>query len=313
MFATTARVRREIQAIFAARSAAQIPDLRRTALTLTFVTSQGPDPHWQRPDDSSARPASAQLVDPEDDLPSATYGGDFETTTIPHFSSGLPGSAPSTGYGLLHDPEPLPYVQPHIDAMPSQATPMEIEPIDAEERAKAAGRRGTQDLGLLLLRVVVGAVFIGHGLQKAFGWWGGQGLDGFKAALADAGYQHAGVLTYVGAGAQILVGVLLILGLFTPLAAAGGVAYLVNSLLTIVAAQRQDGYLAVFGPDGIEYLLVLIVAASAVILVGPGRYGFDGGRGWARRPFIGSFIALALGIGGGVAAWFFLHGNNPLA
>ena len=46
-----------------------------------------------------------------------------------------------------------------------------------------------------------------------FGWWGGQGLDGFKTALADAGYQHAGLLTYVGAGAQILVGVLLILGL----------------------------------------------------------------------------------------------------
>ncbi|BBY56877.1 hypothetical protein MSAR_00130 [Mycolicibacterium sarraceniae] len=141
---------------------------------------------------------------------------------------------------------------------------------------------------------------------------GGQGLNGF-AALADAGYQNAGVLMYVGAGAQILVGVLLILGLFAPLAAAGGVAYLVNSLLTIVAAQRQDGYLAVFGPDGFEYLLVLIVATSAVILVGPGRYGFDGGRGWARRPFIGSFIALLLGIGGGVAAWFFLHGNNPLA
>ncbi|TDO17756.1 putative oxidoreductase [Mycobacterium sp. BK086] len=313
MFATTVRVRCEIQAILPARSAAQIPDLRRTALTLTFVTSQGPDPHWQRPDDSSARPVSAQLVDPEDDLPSATYGGDFETTTIPHYGSGLPGSAPSTGYGLLHDPEPLPYVQPHIDPTPSQATPMEIEPIDAEERAKAAGRRGTQDLGLLLLRVTVGAVFIGHGLQKAFGWWGGQGLDGFKTALADAGYQHAGILTYVGAGAQILVGVLLILGLFTPLAAAGGVAYLVNSVLTIVAAQRQDGYLAVFGPDGFEYLLVLIAAAGAVILVGPGRYGFDGGRGWARRPFIGSFIALLLGIGGGIAAWFFLHGNNPLA
>jgi Uma2 family endonuclease len=50
----------------------------------------------------------------------------------------------------------LPYVQPHIDPTPSQAAPMEIEPIDAEERAKAAGRRGTQDLGLLLLRVFVG-------------------------------------------------------------------------------------------------------------------------------------------------------------
>ena len=200
----------------------------------------------------------------------------------------------------------------HAEPASVLATPMEIEPVDAEERAKAAGRRGTQDLGLLLLRVAVGAVFIAHGLQKAFGWWGGQGIDGFKTALADAGYQHAGVLTYVGAGAQIVVGVLLVLGLFTPLAAAGALAYLVNSLLTVFSAQRQDGYLSVFGADGIEYLLVLIVAAASIILVGPGRYGFDAGRGWARRPFVGSFIALILGIGGGVAAWVFLHGNNPL-
>jgi putative oxidoreductase len=192
------------------------------------------------------------------------------------------------------------------------AGPVEIEPIDALERAKAAGRRGTQDLGLLLLRLVVGVVFIGHGLQKAFGWWGGAGLDGFRTALADAGYEHAGVLTYFGAGAQIVAGVLLVLGLFTPVAAAGALAYVINSLLVIVAYQQAEGYLAVFGPNGIEYLLVLVTAVAVVILAGPGRYGFDAGRGWARRPFVGSVVALVLGVGGGIAAWILLHGNNPL-
>ena len=39
------------------------------------------------------------------------------------------------------------------------------------------------------------------------------------------------------------------------------------------------------------------MVAAAFILTGPGRYGFDAGRGWARRPFIGSFVALLLGIG----------------
>ena len=58
---------------------------------------------------------------------------------------------------------------------------------------------------------------------------------------------------------------------------------------------------------------MLSVMAAAIILAGPGRYGFDGTRGWARRPFIGSFLALVIGIGGGVAAWFFLRGNNPFA
>lgn len=277
------------------------------------MTSQGPDPRWQRPDENPAKPASARLVDPEDDLPSSVYGGDFETTAIPPFGSEMPAAPPpppASGYSLLNDPEPLPYVQPSSNAMHSLVEPVTIAPAEAEERASAAGKRGTQDLGLLLLRVVIGAVFIAHGLQKAFGWWGGGGIDGFKNALSEAGYQHAGVLTYLGAGAQIVVGILLVLGLFTPVAAAGALAYLVNSMLAIVTAQRQNGYLAVFGSDGIEYLLVVISAVAAIILVGPGRYGFDGGRGWSRRPFVGSFVALLVGVGGGIAAWIFLRGNH---
>ena len=190
--------------------------------------------------------------------------------------------------------------------------PVEIAPVDAEQRVKAAGRRGTQDLGLVLLRVALGVVFIAHGLQKAFGWWGGSGLGGFTEALTEAGYQHAELLTYVAAGAQIAAGVLLVLGLFTPVAAAVALAFLVNSVLVTLTAQREDGGLFVLGSDA-EYQLVLAALAAAIILVGPGRYGFDGGRGWARRPFIGSFLALILGAGGGVAAWFFLHGINPFA
>ena len=85
--------------------------------------------------------------------------------------------------------------------------------------------------GLLLLRVGLGAVLIAHGLQKLFGWWGGQGLTGFKNSLSDVGYQHADILTYVSAGGEIVAGVLLVLGLFTPLAAAGALAYLINGLL----------------------------------------------------------------------------------
>ena len=67
-----------------------------------------------------------------------------------------------------------------------------------------------------------------------------------------------------------------------------------------------------FLPDGHEYEVMLIVMAAAIILVGPGRYGFDAGRGWARRPFIGSFAALIVGIGAGVALWMLLNGSNPV-
>lgn len=277
------------------------------------MTSQNPQAGWQGPEDV-VRPASARLVDPEDDLASPTYPGDFETTRIPPISpaqrgpvaAGPPPSSP--GYALLHEPEPLPYVEPVHQA----AAPSEVFSADAEERAKAAARRGTQDLGLLVLRVALGVIFIAHGLQKAFGWWGGPGLEGFRETLTEAGYQNANLLTYLAAGAQIASGVLLVLGLFTPIAAAVALAFLVNSVLTTFTAQRADGGLFIFG-SAVEYLLALTAVAAAIVLSGPGRYGFDGSRGWARRPFIGSFLALLLGVGGGVAAWLFLRGNNPFA
>ena len=107
-------------------------------------------------------------------------------------------------------------------------------------------------------------------------------------------------------------GVLLVLGLFTPIAAAVALAFLVNSVLATFTAQRADGGLFILG-SAAEYLLMLTAMAAAIVLAGPGRYGFDGSRGWARRPFIGSFLALVLGIGGGVAAWLYLRGINPFA
>lgn len=320
-------------------STTQIPGFRTTRTYAGLVTS---DPSWQRPEDSTARPASARLVDPEEDVgavrygqpygqpgqsggqawaqesgrgPGQVFGGDnpvvdTETTRLPPYTA--PAAAPSTVFGLIGDPEPLPYVQPHVQPqVESAATPVEIAPGAAE--LKAAGRRGTQDFGLMLLRLALGVVFIAHGLQKAFGWWGGEGLDGFRTTLSEAGYQHAGVLTYIGAGTQIAAGVLLVLGLFTPLAAAAALGFLANGLVVDFAAQRKEGAVVIFGTTGTEYLLVLTVLAAAVILCGPGRYGFDAGRGWARRPFVGSAVVLVLGAAAGVAAWFVLHGTNPFA
>jgi putative oxidoreductase len=298
-------------------SAAQIPNSGLNALTLARVTSQSHDAHWRPPAKSAeptpGRPAAARLVDPEDDLTPVGFPGDFGTTTVIPYQDPAQAGAPAGSYHLLDQQEPLPYVQPQPPARHPAAEPAEIDSDQHNGRLTATNRRGTQHLGLLILRVGLGVVLGAHGLQKLFGWWGGQGLSGFKNSLSDVGYQHADILAYVSAGGEVVAGVLLVLGLFTPVAAAGALAFLINGLLATVSAKPHSHTFTYFLPDGHEYQITLVVMAMAVILAGPGRYGLDARRGWAYRPFIGSFVALLAGIAAGIAVWVLLNGVNPIA
>ncbi len=276
------------------------------------MTSPHDPSAWQRPDDSGGRPASARLVDPEDDLHSPNFGGDVETTAIPRYDT--PKASSDHTFSLIDDPEPLPYAQPSAGLTPgAYSSPAAPTEVGGESAGSAGDRRGTQDLGLLLLRLAVAALFIGHGLQNLFGWWDGSGLDGFRDYLSGVGFQNADILAYVAAGGQIVAGLLLLIGLFTPIAAAGALAYLVTALLAEVSRAHDDARLSAFLTDGHEYQVFVVCAVAALILAGPGRYGLDAGRGWARRPFIGSLAALVLGVGAGIAIWVLLNGANPLA
>ncbi|NCL76647.1 hypothetical protein AIIKEEIJ_04131 [Rhodococcus sp. YH1] len=178
-------------------------------------------------------------------------------------------------------------------------------PIGAETGAApgpAKARRGTLDLGLLVLRLVVGGTMVVHGVQKLTGLWGGPGMDGFEAMLADAGYQRPALLAVLGAVGEVAAGALLILGLLTPLAAAAVLAIMINAWLFRQSAEPGLQY---FAPDGVEYETLLAAAAAVIVLTGPGRVAVDGTRGWATRPFAGSFVALLLGVAGGVCLWIF--------
>ncbi|OZE94816.1 DoxX family protein [Rhodococcoides fascians] len=184
------------------------------------------------------------------------------------------------------------------------------EPVVRTETVEIPARRGTTDLGLLLLRLVVGAIFLVHGLQKLTGMWNGPGLDGFRSLLEETGYDRADILAIAGAVGETAGGALLILGLATPFAGAAVLSVIINAWLFKQAAEPG---LQFFAPTGVEYETVLGVAAAAIILTGPGKIAFDGRRGWATRPRFGSFIALILGIAAGVCLWIFLNGANPLA
>ncbi|AFA74033.1 hypothetical protein GPOL_c30180 [Gordonia polyisoprenivorans VH2] len=177
--------------------------------------------------------------------------------------------------------------------------------------------RGTLDLGLLLLRLAIGIVAVAHGLQKLFGLWGGPGLSGYQEMLANnpnptIGF-HADVtrpLAIVGALAETIGGAMVVLGLFTPIGACA-----IVSVMLLAAAYKTTlagGFAFFAAAGGIEYELVLAVAAAALVLTGPGLYAFDASRGWARRPFLGSVAWLIVGIAAAVAVWMLFNGTNPL-
>jgi putative oxidoreductase len=144
----------------------------------------------------------------------------------------------------------------------------------------------------VLLRAVIGALFVGHGMQKLAGWFGGYGLDataqGFDSMGMRPGRHHA-----IAAGtAEAGGGALLALGAATPLAGAA----LISVMLTAINRVHFKN-----GPwnsnGGYEYNLVLIAAVLALVETGPGPLSVDGDRfhgpGWALAALLGGVAGAA--------------------
>ncbi|WHX50809.1 DoxX family protein [Paenibacillus woosongensis] len=126
------------------------------------------------------------------------------------------------------------------------------------------------DTGLLLIRLVVGILFIGHGAQKLFGMFGGYGPKGTGGWMESIGIKP-GVLMAVLAGLMEFVGGLLFtLGFLMPLAAA---LIALAMLGAIVKVHFKNGLWAT--ANGYEYPLVLLVVAIAVALTGAGDISLD--------------------------------------
>lgn len=124
--------------------------------------------------------------------------------------------------------------------------------------------------GLLLLRLVVGLLLVGHGAQKLFGWFGGYGPKGTGAWMESVGIKP-GVFMAVSAGLmELLGGVLFALGLLTPLAA---LFITVTMLGAIFKVHGQNGIWAT--ANGYEYPLVLIAVVIGIALTGAGSYSID--------------------------------------
>src|SRR3954452_747367 len=150
-------------------------------------------------------------------------------------------------------------------------------------------------LGLLVLRVVVGALFFGHGTQKLFGWFGGHGLAGTGQFFESMGFPQGKRQAFLAGLFEAGGGLLIALGLFTPFAAAAVIAVMTVAVIRVHLAK------GVWIPEGgWEYNAVLVAVVFALSGVGPGKWSLDHalslnlhGTGWA-------LAALGAGILGGL-------------
>jgi putative oxidoreductase len=131
------------------------------------------------------------------------------------------------------------------------------------------------NIGLLLLRVVVGGTVALHGAQKVFGAFDGPGLDGTERMVDSMRLRPARPLAHLLALSELVGGLLLVVGFLTPLAA-GAVAGVMLSASRLV--HWPNGFFNQRG--GFELPLTLAGTAMAIGFTGPGWASFDDAFGW---------------------------------
>lgn len=141
------------------------------------------------------------------------------------------------------------------------------------------------DAASLALRAWLALVMLRHG------WHHARSLQGTANWFASKGFRHAPVQARLSAAGEIAIGVALLVGAFTPLAAAGLIATMTVAFWSI---HRFAGFFVFARPDeGYEYVLTLMVAALVLAVLGPGALSIDEVVGLTLTGWTGGAIALA--------------------
>jgi len=119
------------------------------------------------------------------------------------------------------------------------------------------------------LRLVTGVAFIGHGAQKVLGAFGGPGLSKFASFPAPFTFMRpTGAWMGAAAFAELIGGVLVILGLFTRI----GAFLIVCVMLTVIVGLQWPKF---FAPEGMELALAFLGMALALLILGGGQASVD--------------------------------------
>ena len=134
------------------------------------------------------------------------------------------------------------------------------------------------DLAILLLRLILGIVFMYHGSQKLFGAFGGGGISGTTQFMEKLGLPMPGVQAILAGSAEFFCGLLVLVGLLTRLATIPLIFTMFVAIWTVhrTAFGSQSG--------GMEYPLTLACIAASITLLGPGRLSIDACRRSRPKP-----------------------------
>ncbi|MDD8060810.1 MULTISPECIES: DoxX family protein [Shewanella] len=128
----------------------------------------------------------------------------------------------------------------------------------------------TAGVNTLALRVPVGIIFMAHGAQKLFGWFGGYGLEGTGQWMASIGMEPGVLMAFMAGSAEFFGGLFILLGLLTRPAA---VVLAFTMVIAIASVHLSNGLF--MSNNGYEFALALLAASVSLALSGSGKVALD--------------------------------------
>ena len=130
--------------------------------------------------------------------------------------------------------------------------------------------KANTDLAALSLRLLVSLIFMAHGSQKLFAWFGGYGLDGTGQWMESIGLAPGYLMALLAGSAEFFGGLFLLLGLMTRGAA---LVLAITMLVAIFSVHLSNGFF--MSANGFEYALALFGTSIALMFSGAGKYSMD--------------------------------------
>ncbi len=161
------------------------------------------------------------------------------------------------------------------------------------------------DVGLFVLRATIGLTVVAHGMNKLFG--GGK-LPGTARWFESMGMRNGWLQARLACATELGAGLLFAAGLLTPLSAAGIIGLMA---VAVWVDHRFNGFFVFRKGEGVEYVVMIAVAAAAIAAIGPGEISLDHAFGWDdRNGWTSAAIAVGIGLGAAIVQ-LALFWRNP--